>query len=110
TNDSYAGAFRVRLCRLGWCGPRHAKVLIRAAPTLGGLAEAAAELVAAHVDVIVAGGEPATRIAMQATSQIPIVFIYVPDPVDRGLIGSIARPAGNLTGFAMLQETMLKNL
>jgi putative ABC transport system substrate-binding protein len=74
------------------------------------LAEAAAELVAARVDVIVAGGEPATRIAMQATSQIPIVFIYVPDPVDRGLIGSIARPAGNLTGFAMLQETMLKNL
>ena len=109
-NVIHGGPFWHRLCELGWCGPRRARVLFRSAPTLKGVAEVAAELVASSVKVIVAAGEPATRIAMQATSQIPIVFIHVSDPVGRGLVGSIGNPAGNLTGFAMLHEAMSKSL
>src|SRR5215469_5134975 len=61
----------------------------------------AAELVALKVDVIVVSGTPMTRAAKQATSTIPIVFVAV-DPVTSGLVSSLARPGGNLTGLASL--------
>src|SRR5262252_424291 len=61
----------------------------------------AAELVALKVDVIVVSGTPMTRVAKQATSTIPIVFVAV-DPVTSGLVSSLARPGGNLTGLASL--------
>jgi putative ABC transport system substrate-binding protein len=63
----------------------------------------AAELVEARVDVIVTdGSEDAIRIAMSATSSIPIVMVAGPDPVRAGLIASLARPGGNVTGLATL--------
>ena len=61
----------------------------------------AAELVALKVDVIVVGGTPMAFAAKQATSTIPIVFVVV-DPVTSGLVSSLARPGGNLTGLASL--------
>jgi putative ABC transport system substrate-binding protein len=61
----------------------------------------AAELVRLHVDVIVAYGTPATRAAKQATSTIPIIMTAVGvDPVEAGLVASMARPGGNVTGTA----------
>ena len=61
----------------------------------------AAELVQLPVDVIVTtGGVPATRAAMQATTTIPIVMAEVGDPVGTGLVASLARPGGNVTGLA----------
>jgi len=63
----------------------------------------AAELVRLKVDVIVtAVGAPAARAAKQATTTIPIVAIAVSDPVGQGLVASLARPGGNLTGLATL--------
>ena len=62
----------------------------------------AAELARLKVDVIVAAGSPAPLAAQRATSTIPIVFAIAPDPVDEGLVASLARPGGNITGLASI--------
>ena len=62
----------------------------------------AADLVRANVDVIVAAATPASRAAKAATSKIPIVIVAVGDPVRTGLVASLARPGGNVTGLGLL--------
>ncbi len=63
----------------------------------------AAELVSSKVNIIVAGGVAATRAAKNATKTVPIVMIGVgPDPVEAGLVESLAHPGGNVTGFTNL--------
>jgi putative ABC transport system substrate-binding protein len=62
----------------------------------------ATELVALKVDVIVAGGTPAALAANQATRTLPIVFPVAVDPVTSGLVTSLARPGGNVTGLSAL--------
>src|SRR5215470_10739607 len=70
----------------------------------------AADLVGHRVDVIVTGTTPAALAAKGATSTIPIVFNST-DPVGQGLVASLARPGGNLTGFSpFLMELMPKRL
>jgi putative ABC transport system substrate-binding protein len=64
-----------------------------------GLPAAAADLVGLGVDVIVSGANPNTIAAMKATQTIPIVMANSADPVSAGLIASLARPGGNVTGF-----------
>src|SRR5262252_3536097 len=66
------------------------------------LAEAAAALVRRPVDVIATFGTPASFAAKQATTTIPIVMISIGDPVRAGLVPSLARPGGNITGNTIL--------
>ena len=72
----------------------------------------AAELVRLPVDVIVTtGGVPATRAAMQATTTVPIVMADAGDPVGTGLVASLARPGGNVTGLSVMgPDTVSKRL
>jgi putative tryptophan/tyrosine transport system substrate-binding protein len=63
------------------------------------LPELAADLVKNDVDVIVTHSTPGARAAKQATSTVPIVMAAVGDPIDAGLVPSLARPGGNLTGL-----------
>jgi putative tryptophan/tyrosine transport system substrate-binding protein len=73
-----------------------------AAGELARLPALAAELVQLPVDVIVASGASAVRAAMGATRSIPIVIAGAADPVAEGLVSSLARPGGNVTGLAGL--------
>jgi len=67
----------------------------------------AAELVALKVDVIVAGGTPQALAAKHATRTVPIVFVGAADPVTSGLVTSLARPGGNVTGLSMLAPELV---
>jgi putative ABC transport system substrate-binding protein len=66
------------------------------------LKNVAVELVGLNVDVLVTLGTPATLAAKQATQAVPIVMIAVGDPQQTGLVGSFARPGGNITGLTIL--------
>jgi putative ABC transport system substrate-binding protein len=75
------------------------------------LPELAAELARLQVDVIVAAYSPCAQAAKRATTTIPIVMAAVADPVGAGLVQSLARPGGNVTGFSnMGAETAAKNV
>jgi putative ABC transport system substrate-binding protein len=68
------------------------------------LEQFAAELVRAGVDVIVTVGTPATLAAKAATSTMPIVFVAAGAPIQKGIVDSLARPGGNVTGLALITD------
>jgi putative ABC transport system substrate-binding protein len=70
-------------------------------------AESAAELIGLNVDLIVASGSQNNRAAQQATSSIPIVMVNAIDPVAEGLVVSLARPGGNITGLVSVESAEL---
>jgi putative ABC transport system substrate-binding protein len=70
----------------------------------GRLPELAADLVRARVNLIVTEGTPSTTAAMHATSTIPIVFGSAQDPVEKGIVATLARPGGNVTGSALIAD------
>jgi putative tryptophan/tyrosine transport system substrate-binding protein len=98
---SWLDAFVARLRELGWIEGRTVAIEIRwAEGRRERVAEIAAEFVQLKVDVIVTSATPPTLAAKQATAVIPIVFAAVSDPVGPGLVASLARPGGNVTGLA----------
>lgn len=74
------------------------------------LATVAAELARMPVDVIIAPGTPETAAAKRATSTIPIVMGGVDDPVQRGFVGTLARPGANITGLASARQELSSKL
>jgi ABC-type uncharacterized transport system substrate-binding protein len=97
----WVAAFGERLRELGWIEGRTVAIEYRWAEGLPErLAEIAAEFVRLKVDVILAAGTEAALAAKQATSVTPIVFSTAGDPVGTGLVASLARPGGNVTGLS----------
>ena len=105
-------AFVQRLRELAWIDGRNLAIEYRWAEGRNErYTEAAAEFVRLKVDVIVTVTTPATLAAKQATAVIPIVFAAVNDPVGTGLVASLARPGGNVTGLAnQISDTAGKRL
>jgi putative ABC transport system substrate-binding protein len=96
----WTAAFVQRLHELGWTDGRTVAIQYRwAEGRAERSAELAAELARLKVDVIVTGGNAALA-AKQASSAVPIVFALVDDPVGMGLVASLARPGGNVTGLS----------
>lgn len=94
-------AFRDGLRDAGWVEGRNVVLDLRFAEgQFDRLPQLAAELVRTHPDVVVAVPTPAALAAKSATATIPIVMLSVPNPVELGLVGSLARPGGNVTGVA----------
>ena len=98
----WVAAFVRRLQELNWIEGRTVKIEYRWAEGIEQhYTELAAELVRLKVDVIVTSGA-AVNAAKQATSVIPIVFGVANDPLTTGLVASLARPGGNVTGLSLL--------
>jgi len=101
--NRWVTAFVQRLRELGWIEGRTVAIEYRwAEGRYENLAEIAAEFVRLKVDVIVTYATPPVVAAKQATADIPIVSAVMGDPVGTGLVASLARPGGNVTGLSVL--------
>src|SRR5262247_918228 len=100
--------FKQGLSDFGYAEGRNIAIEYRSADgNFDRLRQAALELAALPVNVLVAYGSPATRAARQATSAIPIVMIGVGDPVRAGFVTNLARPEGNITGNSQLAPDLI---
>jgi len=100
---SNSAVFRQGLRDLGYTEGKNVLVEYRSAEgKLDRIPSLVAELVQLKVDVLVSGNLPAIRAAKEATKSIPIVILTVQDPVATGIVHSLARPGGNITGLTSL--------
>ena len=96
-------AFRQEMSKLGWIEGKNITIEYRFAEQKPErLPELAADLVRLKVDLIVVTGRPPRWRPRTATTTIPIVMTNVGDPVGAGLVASLARPGGNVTGLSSL--------
>jgi len=99
---------RQELSRLGWIEGKNISIEYRFAEQKSErLPELAADLVRLKVDLIVTTGSPSALAAKKATTAIPIVMATAPDPVGSGLVASLARPGGNVTGLSGLAYELI---
>ena len=103
----FADAFRQGLHGLGYVEGQTIALEERwAEGRIDRLASLAAELVRLNVDILVTSSTPAARAAQQATKTIPIVMTLVSDPLESGLVASLARPGGNVTGLSLMHPEL----
>ncbi len=106
--QAFVTAFVQALERFGWTEGKNLRTDYRFAagdPTL--FKTYAAELVGLAPDAILASTAPAVMAVRRQTRTIPVVFVVVPDPVELGLVQSLARPGGNITGFSSYDASII---
>jgi putative ABC transport system substrate-binding protein len=106
-NPRQLGFLREGLSQTGYVEGRNVTFEIRAAEGYDQLPSLAADLARRQVSVIFAGALPAALAAKAATETIPIVFYVGGDPIEDGLVTSLGRPAGNLTGVSLFAATLV---
>ena len=98
---------RQRLEELGWSEGRNVRIEVRWASADADKARTfAKELVGMAPDVIMSSSNLVTEIVQQETRTVPIVFVFVGDPVGSGFVTNVARPGGNLTGFPVFETAI----
>jgi putative ABC transport system substrate-binding protein len=106
--NPFVEAFLEGMRALGYVEGQHFVLEYRGAEgQFEGFPDLAAELVRLKVEVIVAQGTPAALAAKHATTMIPVVMVGVGDPVGSGLVASLARPGGNITGLSTLSPELV---
>jgi putative tryptophan/tyrosine transport system substrate-binding protein len=101
-------SFTQALAGFGWHGGRNIQIDYRFALNDSALFKAyASELVGVLPHAVVASTPPAIMALHERTQTIPLVFVLVPDPVGQGLVQSLARPGGNITGFGVVDAPIM---
>jgi len=109
--QTWLKAFLQAFERHGWRGGQNVQIDVRwAAGNPDRIRDIASEFVAIKPDVVVANGTPGLAAMKLATSSIPIVFVLVNEPVEQGFIANVARPGGNITGFTMVDFSLIGKL
>ncbi|HME30411.1 MAG TPA: ABC transporter substrate-binding protein [Pseudolabrys sp.] len=99
--------FQQSLQELGWTDGRNLRIDYRWGDADAVRIQALAkELVTLQPDVLVAHSTPSAKGLLQATRSIPIVFLTVTDPLGQGLVASLSRPGGNITGFSVFEFSL----
>jgi putative ABC transport system substrate-binding protein len=100
-------AFTQALADLGWTDGRNVRVDLQGTGgDINRTRALAQKLVSLKPDIILTGAMPPTAAVLQETQTIPIVFVNVSEPVDRGFVAGLNRPGGNITGFAIYEGSM----
>ena len=104
---AWFSGFTDRLAELGWIDGRNMQMDVRwVAGNVGRMEALAKELVRLQPDVILANSTPVTSALKRETLTIPIVFAVVSDPEGSGLVASLPRPGGNVTGFSHTEASL----
>jgi ABC-type uncharacterized transport system substrate-binding protein len=105
--QSWVAAFREELRKLGWTEGRNIEIDTRwATADVESMQRFAKEFVALQPSLILTGSTPATAMMLQQTRTIPIIFVWVADPVGSGFVASLPRPGGNVTGFTPIEASL----
>jgi putative ABC transport system substrate-binding protein len=100
-------AFRQQLEKLGWTVGGNLQINFKwGTGDANWVRSATEDVLSGEPDVLLANGDPAIKAAQRATRTVPVIFIGSGDPVGDGLIQSLARPGGNLTGFAVMEPSL----
>jgi putative ABC transport system substrate-binding protein len=95
------------LAALGWINGPHVRTDIRwAAGNIDWMQPSAKELVGLQPDILLSASTPATAALAHETKTIPIVFVLVTDPIGSGLVATLPRPGGNVTGFGWMEGSV----
>ena len=104
---AFIGGFRQGLREVGLVEGRDFVIEFALAPSAAQVANLAAELVRRRIDILVASGTPSVLPARDAAGQIPVVFVATFDPVAAGLVASLSRPGGTITGMTSISGDVI---